>query len=200
MTTDLLSLSSLHTRTHPLHQYLSSVGFHFIYFCRISYPAASSTNSYGVLAGSFDGSIKVAEFAAGLEANSTLAVGNSAVEQLRGAFRTIDEEVLKELAELQYCPEEFKLDLDVSASRSAHGENDKICNNRGAPVLATLRPSLQASVGQSVTNNETIGASLVALAALAAFIALVVLVVSGLKVVLLRRIGEFSCWNVWRHL
>jgi hypothetical protein len=187
-----------------------SVGFYFIYFCRIS-------DRYGLTAGSIEGTIEVAEFATALEANSTLAVGNSAVEQLRGAFRTIDEELLKELAALRYCPEECRLDLDVSASSSAHGENDKICNNPGAPVFvnpwaslqvsssarsenelcrdpvpATTRPSLRASVGQLVTSNATIG---VALAASAAFIALVVLVVSGRKVAL-----RFSFWDEWRHL
>jgi hypothetical protein len=117
------------------------------------------------------------------------------VERFRGASPTIDEEVLSNLAELQYCPNECEIDLKVSASSSAHGE--ELCSDPGAPVTATQRPSLQASVGQPVTSNATIG---VALAALAAFIALVVLVVSGLKVALRRRSDEFSFWDEWRHL
>jgi hypothetical protein len=115
----------------------------------------------------------VIEFAAAaLEPNSTMAAGKSELELFRGAFRAIGEVSLKKLVRMRYCPVECRLDLDVSASSSAHGENVKTCNNRGAPVTATTRPSVQASVGHPVTSNATIG---VALAALAAFIPLIVL-------------------------
>jgi hypothetical protein len=162
-------LPPLHTLTHPLHRYLSSVGFRFIYFCKISCPLEPPTNRYGLAAGSLPGTIEVAEFKTPLELNSTSAAGNSKKELLRSAFQTIDEHLLGELARLEYCPEECKLDRDVGASSSAQGKNDKICNNC-AYVTTTQRPSPRAPDKQSVKSTETNWAVLVALIVLSALV------------------------------
>jgi hypothetical protein len=163
---------------HSLHRYFSSDGFHFIYFCKIYDPAAPSNNRYGLAAGT----LKVAEFSTTkLAPNSTSAVAKSMKELFRRAFRTIEEISLEELARAKYCPDECTVGLNVSASSSAHGDNEKLCNNPRARVPATLQPSLQASYWRFVPGHETIMATFAALVALAVFGALVVLVVWALK-------------------